>query len=58
MLRSVNEGNVYPNRMVPGYLDSYFLFFGYISNFLAPLSAANIAHQYPLQRNGMAANPK
>ena len=40
--RSVNEGNVSQKRMVLGYIDTN-NFFGYISHFLAPLKAANIA---------------
>ena len=43
MLRSVNAGNVCPNKMVLGYFDSYFFFFGYISHFPAPLKTADIA---------------
>ena len=66
ILRSLNEGNVCPHQMVLGYFDNYFFFFGYISCSLEScqhsykevvLVLFHRSHEYPLQRNGMAAIP-
>ena len=43
MLRSVNDGNVCPNRMVLGYVALIFSFLVIFLIFLPPLKAAIIA---------------